>query len=321
MVSTPAIRTWRTNPARIQAGAPSTSSRAGASAPPTPPAQLRAAIPGRLGAERDLDRRIASRRATSSVTVSSGLVLIEPGVRAVGADPEVVDRQYFVVHVEAGRRRRRVAADLRRRPGARRRCAWSCPARPSVLGARPDGSAGRTCRAPRRSRAPRCLSTAVSQNDVRLVPATCSATAAELVGGVAARAGVLGVRRAHHVVEAAAPSVALRIARVEQEADDGALGVVADRRVGRVLVGPVVLDPGVERGQLRRLHQRPGQSSAPRSIWLERLSRYSSRRRQAGPMDRQLAVVVGDALGDPQAARVDSRSRSRTGRARPGAAA
>src|SRR6185295_11853338 len=77
---------------------------------------------------------------------------------------------------------------------------------------------------------------------------------AQLGRRVAAVARVARERETAPVVEARLACRRRADARVEQEGDDRPLRVVADRRVRRVLVAPVVLDPGVARRSVERLY-------------------------------------------------------------------
>ena len=81
------------------------------------------------------------------------------------------------------------------------------------------------------------------------------------VGFVDRPAAALLPEQAHDVVERAVAFAAQ--GQVEGERDERALGVVADRRVRRVLVGAVVLDPGVEARLGDALHQRAPATPAP----------------------------------------------------------
>ena len=107
----------------------------------------------------------------------AGLVLLEPRRQAIRAHAHVVDREDLVVHVQAGIEGGRAAAHgcddqpagVVARAGADRRRA--------ALRVSTGGSAGRSSRAPRRSRVPRWCSAAFGEPAVRSVPAASLITA------------------------------------------------------------------------------------------------------------------------------------------------
>ena len=230
-------------------------------------------IRSELVASRDQQRHRAARG-----------VLLEPSIQRVGADAEVVDGQDLVVDVDAGLVRRRAALHLRHDQAAA-----------VVLRRRAEPRLART-------RAGRLIDRLEAQAEplerlvvaqllgrlqhrrpprAEVAPGDLVHDALELGFGEALGAGVAAVGEPHHVVEALRAVGGLADLRVEHEGDHGALRVVADRGVGRVLVGAVVLDPRVERRRLDRLRQ-----PARRGLQLADVRR--------DPVD-QLGVVVSPA--------------------------
>jgi hypothetical protein len=171
----------------------------------------------------------------------------------IGADAEVANREDLVVDVEARVDRRRVAPHLRHdqaagivarrgaEPGPRRRGAGP-EAQPQGV----EGLGVLQLRGPLYGSVPEA-GEARARDLLRDL--------SEVVRGEAAGTRVLRIRRPHDVVEALRARGRLSDACIEEECEHGALRVIADRDVRRVLVRTVVLDPGIERRELRRLHR------------------------------------------------------------------
>ncbi|EWS52866.1 hypothetical protein X551_04348 [Methylibium sp. T29] len=102
---------------------------------------------------------------------------------------------------------------------------------------------------------------------------------------------------AHHVVERAGALAAQR--QVERQRDQRALGVVADRGVDGVLVGPVVLDPGVEARLGHALHRAPRRAAHVVDGLGQQLE-VACLVDQAGTPQHQVVVVGREALEEPQ---------------------
>ena len=115
---------------------------------------------------------------------------------------------------------------------------------------------------------------------------------------------VAGVGAAQHVVETRRPARGRAYAHVEQEADHRALGVVADRRVLRILVGAVELDPRVPRRQRHRLHGPPRRGLQAADLAGQRLQILGFGG-DPRPVHREVGVVAGQPFDDPQALGVD----------------
>ena len=128
--------------------------------------------------------------------------------------------------------------------------------------------------------------------------------------GLGHRAGLAALPQgAHHRVER---GLAFRAQRqVEAQRDQRALGVVAHRRIGGVLVLAVVLDPGIEAGLRHRLHLAPRrlQHLVDGLVQQLEVGRVVD---QAGAAQQQVVVVAGEALEEPQQLRCSSRRRSRS---------
>jgi hypothetical protein len=121
-----------------------------------------------------------------------------------------------------------------------------------------------------------------------------------VLGDADAGRAVLAPQLAHQRVERAA---VLAQRQVERERDERALRVVADARVGRVLVGPVVLDPRVEARVGDALHGAPGRAQDARHRAAEELE-VAVDVDDAAAHQRQVVVVRRDALERPQLPRV-----------------
>ena len=107
----------------------------------------------------------------------------------------------------------------------------------------------------------------------------------------------------HHVVER------LRIVglpsnvEIEQQTEQLALVVVRDLRVHRILIRPILFDPGIETGVFRAHLQTARRVLKSLDLLSQRLQIIAIRN-QPGAQRHQVAVVIGDAFGDPQIAGV-----------------
>ncbi len=102
----------------------------------------------------------------------------------------------------------------------------------------------------------------------------------------------------HPIVGLAAGGLATQV-QVERERHERAFGVVADSGVGAVLVGPVVLDPGIQTGVLEGLDTVPGHAVDAADGLGEQLE-VGGRVDHAGAQQREVVVVGGEALEQPE---------------------
>ena len=107
------------------------------------------------------------------------------------------------------------------------------------------------------------------------------------------------VCQSRRMTSSSEPLPSPRKRQVERERDQRALGVVADRRVRRVLVGAVVLDPGIEARRGDALHRASGRRLDRRDRRRQQLQ-VARRVDQAGAQHEQVVVVRGEAFEEPE---------------------
>src|SRR5215216_2558582 len=109
----------------------------------------------------------------------------------------------------------------------------------------------------------------------------------------------LRVQVTHHVIQRLRAVAAPANLEVEKQPEYRAFVIVRNLRVYRVLILPVILDPGVKTRLFHTLHQTSGRI-------LQRLDRSRSRiqklalANQPGATQNQVCVVVGDSFRDPE---------------------
>ncbi len=110
-------------------------------------------------------------------------------------------------------------------------------------------------------------------------------------------AGRFAPQRTHHVVQRGLAAGAQR--QVQAQRHQRALGVVADRGIGRVLVAAVVLDPGVEAGLGHALHVLARRLAHAVHRAADQLD-VARRVDEAAAQQEQVVVVGREALEEPQ---------------------
>jgi hypothetical protein len=116
-----------------------------------------------------------------------------------------------------------------------------------------------------------------------------------------ARASIAFPQRAHEVVQRMTPVEAQR--EVERASDERSFRVVADERVRRVLVLPVILDPGIEARIGDALRVPPGRAHHGRERASEKLE-VACGPDQSAAHEGEVVVIRGDAFECPELARV-----------------